>query len=251
MIKAVIVDDEPKSRDVLHSLLEKYCPEVSIIGEAQDVITAKELIETQHPDVVFLDVEMPGGSGFRLLDQFPAPAFDVIFVTSYGHYAIPALRYSAVDYLLKPVDISELKDAVQRARSRIQSREEISNKLRNLSSNLGAEHVGAKKIAVSSASDVKFIKADDIVRMEADSNYTVIYKANGDKIIASRTLKDFEELLFDNPAFIRTHKKHLVNINYVVKFNKNEGGELVLKDGSRIEVSRRKKQEVLEKLEKN
>lgn len=251
MMKAVIVDDEPKSRDVLQSLLEKYCPDVKVVGQAHDVKSAQELIGIQNPDVVFLDVEMPGGSGFRLLDQFPAATFDVIFVTSYGHYAIPALRYSAVDYLLKPVDIAELKDAVQRAKNRLQSREEINSKLRNLSANLSAEQAGSKKIAVSSASDVKFIKADDIVRMEADSNYTVIYKANGEKIIASRTLKDFEELLFDNPAFIRTHKKHLVNINYVVKFNKNEGGELVLKDGSRIEVSRRKKQEVLEKLEKN
>ena len=244
---AILVDDEPKSREVLKTLLERYCPSVEVAGGASNVEDAKRLIQTVHPDIVFLDVEMPGGNGFKLLDQVETNGFDVIFVTSYGHYAIPALRYSATDYLLKPVEISELKAAVERAISSRKENLSLQTNYETLKSNLQLP-ANRQKIAVHGMHEVSFVPVDEIVRMEADDNYTFVITSTGNKFHASRTLKEFDEMLSSEMGFMRVHKTHLVNTHHIVRFLKTDGGCLEMSDGKKVEVSRRKKQEVMEKL---
>ncbi|HEU4716964.1 MAG TPA: LytTR family DNA-binding domain-containing protein [Bacteroidia bacterium] len=244
---AIIVDDEPKSREVLRALISRYCPNVKIVGLAANIVDAKNLISKFSPSLVFLDVEMPGGNGFRLLDEVDRKKFDIIFVTSYGHYAIPALRYSAIDYLLKPVEIEELREAVQRV---VQKRNSLSDDGENykvLSGNLKAP-VSLQKIAIHGLNDVKFIPVAEIIRMEADNNYTFIITFSGDRYLASRTMKDFEEMLSGMRNFFRVHKTHLVNLNHIRKFVKGDSPYIVMSDGSNIEVSRRKKQELIERM---
>jgi len=245
MIAAVIVDDEPKSRDVLSTLLSRFCPEVEVVATAASVAEAEQVIREHHPDLLFLDIEMPGGNGLQLLENGAIGNADVIFVTSYAHYAIPALRLSAVDYLLKPVEIEELKSAIVRVAERQVTKR--SNNLEVLKENLH-QTVLLQKIAIPGIQDVRFVKVSDIIRIEGDSNYSFIYLAGGDKIHSSRTLGDFEELLASHPGFFRIHKTHLVNFEHVLRLIKTEGGYLEMTDGSQVEISRRRKAEVLQLL---
>ncbi|CAN5392264.1 LytTR family DNA-binding domain-containing protein [soil metagenome] len=246
-MNAIIVDDEPKGREVLKTLLERFCPSVSITGMAGSVEDAKKLLELIHPDVVFLDVEMPGGNGFKLLDEVNRNNFEIIFVTSYGHYAIPALRYSAIDYLLKPVEIEELKNAVQRVEIRMAKKDSSKANYKALNENLQLP-LDQQRIAVHSTNDIRFVSIKEIIRLEGDSNYTYIITSTGGKYHTSKTLKDYEELLSAHPNFIRVHKTHIINLDHISKFMKNDGGFIVMSDGSQVEVSRRKKQELMERL---
>jgi two-component system LytT family response regulator len=246
-MKAIIVDDEPKSREVLKTLLERFCPMVNVLGMAGGVEEAKTLIEKVQPDIVFLDVEMPGGNGFKLLDETAKNNFEIIFVTSYGHYAIPALRYSAIDYLLKPVEIEELKNAVQRVEVRMQKKNDLKANYRALNENLQLP-ISQQRIAVHGVNDIRFVSVKEIVRLEGDSNYTYIFTSTGGKYHTSKTLKDYEELLQGHPNFVRVHKTHIINLDHLTKFMKNDGGYIIMSDGSKVEVSRRKKQELMERL---
>lgn len=246
-MKALLVDDEPKSREVLKTLLERHCPVVQVVGMASGVDEAKQKIAELNPQLVFLDVEMPGGNGFRLLDEAQSRDFEVIFVTSYGHYAIPALRYSATDYLLKPVEVEELKSAVQRAVEKNSSGKSSKLTYKLLASNLDMPpHL--QKLAIHGVNEIRFALLSDIVRMEGDSNYTYIFTSTGEKFHSSRTLKDYENVLSSYPNFIRIHKTHLVNISHISSFVKAEGGQVLMSDGSIVEVSRRKKQELIDRL---
>jgi len=245
MITAIIVDDEPKSRDVLKTLLNRFCSEVEILAQAGSVAEAKELIRQHTPELLFLDIEMPGGNGLQLLESGATGNAEVIFVTSYAHYAIPALRLSAVDYLLKPIEVEELRAAVDRVAER--KRSKTSGNLGVLRENL-TQTSTLQKIAIPGMQDVRFVKVNDIIRIEGDSNYSFIYVDGGEKIHSSRTLGDFEELLTGQQNFFRVHKTHLVNLDHVVKLIKTEGGYLEMKDGSQVEISRRRKTEVLQLL---
>lgn len=245
MITAIIVDDEPKSRDVLKTLLNRFCPEVEILAQAGSIQEAAELVRMHNPELVFLDIEMPGGNGLQLLESGGTGDAEVIFVTSYAHYAIPALRLSAVDYLLKPIEVEDLRAAVDRVSER--KRNKVNGNLQVLRENLGQGEM-LQKIAIPGMQDVRFVKVNDIIRIEGDSNYSFIYVDGGEKIHSSRTLGDYEELLTSHQNFFRVHKTHLVNLNHVVKLIKTEGGYLEMKDGSQVEISRRRKTEVLQLL---
>jgi len=246
-MKAILVDDEPKSREVLRTLLERFCPEVEIIGTAGNVDEAKALIANPAIDIVFLDVEMPGGNGFKLLDEAGQHNFEIIFVTSYGHYAIPALRYSAIDYLLKPVEIDELKSAVARVKERKAKKNNSKENYKTLTANLKLPP-SLQRIAIHGVNDIRFVPVKDIVRMEGDSNYTYIITTSGEKYHTSKTLKEYEELLETHLNFCRIHKTHIINIDHISKMMKSDGGYIVMSDGSQVEVSRRKKQELIDRL---
>lgn len=245
MITAIIIDDEPKSRDVLKTLLNRFCSDVEILAQAGSVAEAKELIRQHNPELLFLDIEMPGGNGLTLLESGATGQAEVIFVTSYAHYAIPALRLSAVDYLLKPIEVEELRAAVDRVATRKKSKQ--SGNLNVLRENLN-QNSPLQKIAIPGMQDVRFVKVTEIIRIEGDSNYSFIYLDGGEKIHSSRTLGDFEEVLTGQPNFFRVHKTHLVNLDHVVRLIKTEGGYLEMKDGSQVEISRRRKTEVLQLL---
>lgn len=245
MLKAIIIDDEINSRKTLDSLLKKYCPEVEVAGIADSVKSGLEQIEKTKPDVVFLDIEMPGGSGFDLLEKAPKINFEVIFTTAYDQYAIQAIKFSALDYLLKPIDVSELKTAIQKIEKN--KKQNIPNKnldvfIKNIQ--FISSH---NKIALPTLDGLMFVQLNQIVRCESDGNYTNFYLTTGEKIMVSKTMKEFEDLLLAN-NFFRVHNAHIVNLQQIKKYVKGEGGYIIMSDNSQIEVSRRRRDEFLQKL---
>lgn len=246
MIKALIVDDEPKARNILQHYLSNFIPEVTEIRQAESADAALAMLQGYEPGIIFLDVEMPFKNGFDFLVALEDPQFDVIFTTAYNQYAIQAIRFSALDYLLKPVDPDELKAAVQRHLEKKQSIDEKKELFDNLAQNISKKEIKDFKIAIPSSDGVYFFKVEDIVRLEADSSYTHIYLTNRKPFVASKTLKHFEEML-EEFQFIRTHKSHLVNPRFITHIT-NDNEFLLLSDGSKVEVSRRKKEEVLQQL---
>ena len=246
MIKVLIVDDETKARNILHHYISNFIPEITEIRQAESVDAAIRELSDYDPGIVFLDVEMPHKNGFDFLVQWKNPAFDVIFTTAYNQYAIQAIRFSALDYLLKPVDPDELRAAVLRHLEKKESTEQKKDLFDNLVSNIGKKEVKDFKIAVPSSEGVYFFMIDDILRMEADRSYTHIHLANRKPFIASKTLKHFEEML-EEFQFIRTHKSHLVNPRHITRIS-NDNEFVLLTDGTKVEVSRRKKDEVQQQL---
>jgi two-component system LytT family response regulator len=246
MIKALIIDDELKARNILQHYLVNFVPEITEIKQADSVDAAMALLKEYDPGIIFLDVEMPFKNGFDFLVEIKDPAFDVIFTTAYNQYAIQAIRFSALDYLLKPVDPDELKAAVLRHLEKKETTRQKKELLDNLVSNIEKKEVKDFKIAVPSSEGVYFFMIDDILHLEAESSYTHIHLANRKPFIASKTLKHFEEML-DEFKFIRTHKSHLVNPKHITRIS-NDNEFVLLTDGSKVEVSRRKKDEVLQQL---
>ncbi len=246
MIKALIIDDEAKARNILHHYLENFVPEVTEIKQAESVDEGLSIVQEYQPHVVFLDVEMPHKNGFDFLTSLTDIPFDVIFTTAYNQYAIQAIRFSALDYLLKPVDPDELKAAVLRHVEKADTAREKQVLYQNLVSNIGKQEVKDFRIAVPSSEGVYFFTIDEILRLEADRSYTHIHLVKKRPFIASKTLRHFEEMLNDF-GFIRTHKSHLVNPRHITHIT-NDNEYLLLSDGSKVEVSRRKKDEVLQQL---
>jgi two-component system LytT family response regulator len=246
MIKALIVDDEPKARNILQHYLTNFIPEVSEIRQAESADAALALLKEYEPGIIFLDVEMPYKNGFDFLVELQNPVFDVIFTTAYNQYAIQAIRFSALDYLLKPVDPDELKAAVQRHLEKKESVEQKKELFDNLAQNIVKKDVRDFKIAVPSSDGIYFFKVEDILRLEADSSYTHIHLSNRKPFVASKTLKHFEDMLAEF-KFIRTHKSHLVNPRFITHIS-NDNEFVLLTDGTKVEVSRRKKEEVLQQL---
>lgn len=246
MIKALIIDDELKARNIIDHYIVNFIPEISEIKQADSVDAALEILKNYQPGIVFLDVEMPHKNGFDFLTEIKEPNFDVIFTTAYNQYAIQAIRFSALDYLLKPVDPDELRIAVQRHLEKKESAQQKKEMFDNLVANIEKKEVKDFKIAVPSSEGVYFFMIDDILRMEADRSYTHIHLINRKPFIASKTLKHFEEML-DEFKFIRTHKSHLVNPKHITRIS-NDNEFVLLTDGSKVEVSRRKKEEVQEQL---
>jgi two-component system LytT family response regulator len=247
MVTAVIVDDEKAGVENLRALLSKYCPAVQIIGEANSAAQAKLVCEAVQPQLVFLDIEMPFGNAFDFLSTYQQIPFEVIFVTAFEKYAMKAIRLSACDYILKPIDISELIAAVEKARERISTKVQSEN-LQALMVNM--KNLGKDKIiAVPTIQGLIFIKTQDIVRFEADGGYTWIHFTNRDKLLVTKTLGDYDEVLSDSD-FMRVHHAHLVNFQHVSEFIKGNSPVLIMSDDSSVSVSKRKKDILLERLSK-
>ncbi len=241
-IRSIIVDDEANNRENLQSLILEYCRNVEVVGLADSVDSALNLICTEKPDLVFLDIRMPGKDGFKLLESICNVNFEVIIVTAYSQYAIKAIRFCAVDYLLKPIYIVELRNAVDRVSHRINEKQE-NERLRQLINYLH-NGSGPRKIGLASHHQVDFVELSRICRCEADDNYTHVFFDNGDRNTISKTLKEFEELLSDH-GFIRIHQSHLVNTSHIKSYRKSDGGMITMNDGARVPVSRARKSEVL------
>ena len=248
-LTAVIIDDEIKLRRILEQLLKENCPEITIVGEAGNISEGHKILLEKKPQIVFLDIEMPGGNGFELLSKFDKIPFETIFVSSYGHFAIRALKLSALDYLLKPVMIEDLQSLPSRIKEAIDLKESAF-KYKILEQNLN-EPEQKKKIIVRSRSKTESIDLADICYLSSDLNYTTFYLKGNQRFVASKTLKEFEESLCDGEksSFIRIHKTHIVNLDYVKKIERNEECFVLLGDSTRLEVSRRKKAALIEKFE--
>jgi two-component system LytT family response regulator len=243
MIKAILVDDEMHGLDTLGILLAEFCPEVQVIDRCQSAKKALESITKTKPDLVFLDIEMPVMNGFELLEQFEQIPFSVIFTTSYDQYAIKAIRFSALDYLLKPVDPKELIAAIRKVAKK--NNPPTSEQLQMLMDQLQHRESPLTRIAIPTSEGFELVPADQVVRCEADDNYTYLFLKNSTRIIASRTLKEIEEQLREFPAFVRVHHSYIVNLNEVVKYVRGEGGYLLMTDGSTVNVSRSRKEGLL------
>lgn len=244
MIRAIIIDDEKKSRETLSGLLERYCKDISVIAEADGYKSGMESIRWHKPDVVFLDIQMPDGSGFKILEDIEKIEFEIIFTTAYDQFAIKAIKYSALDYLLKPIVPDELTEAVNKLKSK-KTKGKTSNKINVLLDNIKDSDDHVKRIILSTAEKIHIVEIDNIIRCESDNYYTRFYFTDGSKLLISKTLKEHEELLSDH-NFIRPHKSHLINLKHIKSFNRSDGGSIIMNDGSKIPVSRRKKEKVID-----
>jgi len=246
MIKAVCIDDEMHCLKTLTMLLKEYCPDVEVMDKCNDAETGIRAIEKHKPELVFLDIEMPAMNGFELLEKIPEVNFELIFTTSYDKYALKAIHFSALEYLLKPIDGEELQKAVQKAARRLQHplSQQIEILFQKLHSLPGAMH----KLAVPTMEGLQMISIDSIINCTSDGNYTIFILKNKQKLISSRTLKEIEEMLEDH-SFFRVHHSHLVNLNEIEKYIKGEGGYLLMSDGATVDVSRRRKEMLLKKLQ--
>ena len=246
MIRTVLVDDEIDSIRVLQRLLNTYCPEVEIVGKADGVEIGLHVIQTAKPDLVFLDIEMAQGNAFDLLNQLQPIDFQVIFVTAFDNYAIRAFKYSALDYLLKPVDIEDLRAALERATRKVQGRNFL-DQMETLLYNVETFQLTQQKMAVPTLTGLVFIPIKEIMRFEANGSYTTIYLTNKEEIIATRNIKEYEDLL---PAaiFCRVHNSHIINLHKIQKYHKGRGGYVIMEDGSNIEVASRRREEFLRRL---
>jgi two-component system LytT family response regulator len=240
-ITALIIEDEKKLREVFVQLLRENCPEIEVIGEAGNIDTGYELILSQKPQVIFLDIEMPGGNGFELLSKFDKIPFETVFVSSYGHYAIRALKLSALDYMLKPVMIEDLIKIPGRIREAIDLKESA-HKYKALNINLKNPEQ-EKKLLVQSKKTLEHIILKDILYLQAENNYTSIFIKNQGRVVISKTLKEYEEMLCDeeDSFFVRIHKTFIVNVHHVKLIQRGEDCLAVLTDNTKLEVSRRKK----------
>jgi two-component system, LytTR family, response regulator len=246
MLTAILIDDMPQALQVLRNDLSEHCPEISILAEANSVVSAAKLLRTMTPDVLFLDIMLGDGTGFDLLEIFPDLSSKVIFVTASEEFAIKAFRLAAIDYLLKPIAPKELKEAVQRAENQYFKPEKS---LEVLKETLHSPERMAKRIALHSLDKISIVDIADIVRCEADVNNTKFFLNNGESIYVTKTLKYYEDLLSEN-TFLRVHQSHLVNHRFIQAFLKKDGGYLQLKNGHVIPVSVRKKVEVMELISK-
>jgi two-component system LytT family response regulator len=235
-IKSIIVDDEVNNIENLQLLLEKYSTGISVVATANSAGEAIEKITVHQPDLVFLDIQMPVKSGFEVLKAFPKVSFEVIFVTAYDKYGIQAIKFSALDYLLKPIQIDELKLAVEKAKTRVEQKNQHL-KIENLLGFIQRGHSDFPKIALPTLTEILYVKTDEIIRCEADDNYTTFYLQNNEKILVCKPLKEFAEML-KSFHFLRTHQSHLVNIQFVRSYLKEDGGKLLMKDLTKIPISR-------------
>lgn len=242
-ITAILIDDEQHNLENLQVLLETYCPKVKICGTAIDATQARLLIEEKKPELIFLDIQMTGESGFDLLRSLNNRNFEVIFVTAYDKYAIQAMRFAAVDYLLKPVDIGELKAATARAIGQHglkQGNQQLENLMQILKNQSNKDE---QRIVLSTLKETRFVRADEIVRCESSNNYTTFHLSDGDALLVSKPLYEYEELLRDF-GFIRCHQSHLVNKQFIKSWKKTYGDFLLMIGGYEVPISRGKKDEV-------
>ena len=243
---AIIVEDMLQAREILQAELDTHCPEVKIIGTADSVVNAAKLLRQVQPDIIFLDILLGDGTGFDLLEIFPNISSRIIFITASDEYAIRAFKFSAIDYLLKPVEPQQLIEAVHRAKKQITSQQES---LELLKETIRKPDTLPDRLSLHTQEKILVVTINDIIRCEADGNNTWFFLKSGEKILVTRTLKQFD-LLLEKHQFLRVHQSHLVNLDYLQEFVKKDGGYLRLKNGDNIPVALRKKQEVMEMLQK-
>jgi two-component system LytT family response regulator len=245
MIQALIIDDEKNIIDSLNMLLNEHCPDVEVIGQADSIQKGIRLLREKEPDLVFLDIKMPLGSGFDILEFFPERNFDVIFVTAHSQYAVKAFKFSAVDYILKPVDIQELKQAVNRVKGMREAGLSATNRYRVLEENLKSER--PTRLAIPTSEGLDFIPIRDILHIKAEGRYSMVFMSGGSSMLVTRNLGEFDRLLNDC-GFFRSHHSHLVNVDHVKRLLHREGGQVILSDGSKIPLARTRKKAFLERL---
>jgi len=240
-IRSLICDDEDSNRDNLRHLLTEYCPDIEIIGESDSNESTLRLILKENPDLVFLDIRMHKKTVFEVLAQIDKPRFEIIFVTAYDEYAFKAIKFNALDYLLKPIDISELQKSVQKVKNKIVAQNE-NQLLRNLITNLQLEDAD-KKIALPQENEIVFVPIKEIIRCQAESNYTRFYFISGKSLIISRTLKEFD-LALSGYNFVRVHQSHLINAKQIASYVKQDGGYLKMLDGTSVPIARSRRDEL-------
>ena len=251
MIKAIIIEDEQLGLQNLKNMLATHCPDVQVIGDAGSIKDGLALLQDSsiQPDVAFLDISLPDGLVFQLLNQIKPINFEVIFVTAYEEYAIKACEYSSIGYVVKPIDPDNLKEALARIRPKEEVEETETEKRLEIFNNYYNNPNAFTKMSISALDGIYFVSIRDIVRFEAEDNYTHIFLISGERITASKTIKSYEDLL--RPFnFYRVHKRHVINLNYMRKFVKGDGGYLVMDDDIKIEVSRRRRPAFMEQLKR-
>ena len=241
-LRAILVDDELSSLQNLQSKLVEFCPDVEVVATAQKPEDAILFIRQHKPDVIFLDIEMPRMNGFRMLDELGELDFQIIFTTAYNHYAVDAIRISAFDYLMKPVAIKELQNALERLAKYRQTR--TRDKLDVLRQSLSPNKSQEEKIAIPTNEGLEFIPIKNILHIESSSNYSKIFLTDGKNILVTKLLKDFEDIL-EPYNFFRVHNSHLINLAYIKKYIRGEGGQVEMQNGDVIDVARRKKEEFI------
>ena len=245
MISAIIIDDEPQCCQTLSTLLARYCPEIKIEGVFHSGAEALTAIKKDSPGIVFLDIEMPQMNGFELLEQLPEINFELIFTTSYDQYAVKAFHFSALDYLLKPIDRQELQKAVQKVILR--QTPPLPQQIDILLKKLQQPATAIGKIALPTMEGLQMVAVDSVISCTAESNYTIFLLKKQQKIVVSRILKEVEEMLEDH-SFLRVHNSYIVNLNEIEKYVRGEGGYLIMSDGSSVDVSRSRKESLLKRL---
>ena len=245
-MKAIIIDDETRIINTLITQINSIASDISIVATAQDIESGYKAVIKYHPDILFLDVQLPDGTGFDLLKKLHTITFKLIFITAHEEYAIKAIKCSALDYLLKPVDIEELYLAINKAKTLIREEEEklkIKTLIDNFENKQSLQH-----IVLHTAECLHIVKIENIIRCEADNNYTFFHLTDKKRILVSKTIKEFSELLKAS-GFLRVHQSHLINLNYVDKYIKSEGGYILMKDQSSVPISLSNKRQVLRAIE--
>ena len=247
LIRTIIIDDEAHARETLASLITVHSPQIMLVGEADSVASGLKAIRELHPQLVMLDVQMDDGTGFDLLREVPGIDFKVIFITAYEKYAMQAFRFAAVDFLLKPVNPEELEVAVKHAETLIL--EHFTTQLRALEENLRTDIRQKRKIVLKTLDNIHLVEIQDIIFCQSDGAYTIIHKNDGERITISKNLREFDDMLSDS-GFYRIHKSYLINLSHITRFEKQEGGYIILSNREKVPVSFRKREELMELFER-
>ncbi len=248
MIKAILIDDDQNLREGMKGLLERFAPNIKIIGEADSVATGIEVMDTLKPQVVFLDIQLNDGTGFDILEQLAAKngaiKSNIVFITAHEQYAIKAFRFSALDFLLKPVDPEELQKVIKKIESVLVETNDYAH-IDLLLENIRKKVDNFKRIALSTSDGIHLFEISDIIRCESEDNYTKFYIKNSKPVLISKTLKEYEELLTEH-GFERIHQSHLINLNYLKSYIKKDGGYVIMADESHLPISQRKRERLQE-----
>lgn len=249
-MNCIIIDDEPLARAMLRAILEENCPQVRILAEAEDVLSGLKAIQKHLPQLVFLDVEMPGYSGFQLLDFFDKPNFQIVFTTAHSEFALRAFQVSAADYVLKPLQIEHIVRAVEKATLLRGEFTQYHATLSVLKENLKEEKEGKiSKIALPISGGLMFVSPEDIVSLTADGAYTKVMLADGSRLLISKKLKEFEDVLTMHPLFFRTHRSYMINFKFVKQFNRRDGGIIILKNDDEILLAKERRDEFFQRFD--
>lgn len=244
-MKALIVDDEVKSRETLKMLLDHHCEGVTVVGMAKNVTEALSQIQVTLPDILFLDISMPGGTGFDLLKNFDEVPFEVIFVTAYDNYGLQAIKANALDYLMKPVSIAELRKAIAKAARRMEQKQSAGH-ISSIVKQMEQKIVSYKKLAIPTGDGLMFVNTQEVISLTAEGSYTRLSLSSGRKILSTHNLKMYEKML-PAASFIRVHNTHIINLDHVQRYYRGEGGSVSMSDNSHIFISKRKKKEFLDR----